>query len=110
MATLTTVRVTGAVLLPDGSSNDESYVSFHLDGFDTDYISDTTFIPDVVKSFLDSDGNLDADLWPNTRSDRGRLYSVRLGVSNGFDVSEYDMGKILVPIIGPFDLNDLLPQ
>lgn len=109
MATLTTTNIIGSILLPDGSIPAESYVHFHLDGHDTDAIDDVTIPPYEVESFLDAAGDLDADLWPNERGVRGTLYSVVLGISDGQSIVKYSVGKILVPEVGPIDLNDLLP-
>lgn len=109
MATLTTTNIIGSILLPNNSVASESYVHFHLDGFDTDIIDGVTIPPRAIKAPLDASGNLNVNLWPNERGTRNTLYAVLVGISDGVSVVEYAVGKILAPAAGPVDLNNLLP-
>ena len=109
MVALTTTKIIGSVLLPDGAVAEKSFVHFHLDGHDTDVIDNVVLSPDAINSYLDVNGNLDVDLWPNSRGVRDTMYAVKVGFSIGIEVIEYDLGKIVVPAVGPVDLNDLLP-
>lgn len=103
-------EINGYVRLPNGVDARTARFEFRLTSFDTDAPEDTLVVPDVVVGTLDEDAYLSVELWPNELGERNTYYRVRVIVPQGMRrvANTYDLGGIVVPEVGPVDINDLL--
>ncbi|MEY8099403.1 ubiquitin-activating E1 FCCH domain-containing protein [Falsihalocynthiibacter sp. S25ZX9] len=103
---LTTATISGIVSLPNDTVPDAgSYIEFTLSGFDTD---DGTVLPNSLAVRFNNDGTFLTELWPNAAGVRGTRYDVAVFVGSPLPSQRFDLGSIIVPSAGEYDLDDLL--
>ncbi len=106
---LTTCNVTGRLALPDDSTPANGFVVFVLNVAEVD---GDAVIPREVRAPIDANGQVELDLWPNSRGAAGSSYSVRVDLypsaTAARPFASIPLGAIEVPEAASAGLAELL--